>query len=308
MPSFESLQSEFLHICEFTKRLDSKTLRAYRIDLKQFQAYLNEMNARFTEKETLGGYLETLHTRYAPATVKRKIATLKAFFHYLERREYADNPFHKMDVSFREPQRLPRYVPLHCIQDLITLLYKKYARADSVHKQRELLRDIAVLELLFSTGIRISELCLLPASSIDLSAREMKIFGKGAKERLLQLDRRAVQSLTRYQNAYAKEIDREGYFFIGSRGGRLTDQAVRYMINKYTDQLPYPIHITPHMFRHTFAKSLLEQDVDIRIIQPILGHSSIKTTERYTFVSSSKQKEVLQKKNPLSLLRTEKLL
>ena len=307
MTSFESLQSEFLHTCEFTKRLDSKTLRAYRIDLKQFQAYLNRTNACFTEKETLNGYLETLHIRYAPATVKRKIATLKAFFHYLARKDYADNPFHKLDVSFREPQRLPRYVPLHCMQDLIALLYKKYNQADTTPKRKEILRDIAVLELLFSTGIRISELCLLPASSIDLPAREMKIFGKGAKERLLQLDRRAVQSLTRYRNAYAKEIDREGYFFIGSRGGHLSDQAVRYMINKYTEQLPYKIHITPHMFRHTFAKSLLEQDVDIRIIQPILGHSSIKTTERYTFVSSSKQKEVLQKKNPLSLLRAEKL-
>lgn len=90
-------------------------------------------------------------------------------------------------------QRLPRYAPLHCIQDLITLLYKNYVRADTAHKKKKILRDIAVLELLFSTGIRISELCLLPASSIDLPAREMKIFGKGAKERLLQLDRRLIR-------------------------------------------------------------------------------------------------------------------
>lgn len=302
MKTFKELQNEFLHVCEFTRRLDSKTLRAYKTDLSQFQAYLQATDLSLLERDTIAGYLESLHFKYAPASVKRKIATLKAFYNYLERKDYANNPFHKLDVSFREPHKLPRYVPLHTIQELIDTIYQEHDSAQSDFRRNQTLRDLAVIELLFSTGIRISELCFLPAASIDLQAREMKIFGKGAKERLLQLDSTVSQSLIEYQSIFQNQINKEGYFFVSSRGGHLTDQSVRYMINKYVRKSSIGIHITPHMFRHTFAKSLLEQDVDIRIIQPILGHSSIKTTERYTYVSSNKQKEVLQTKNPLSLL------
>ncbi|MDO4333076.1 MAG: tyrosine-type recombinase/integrase [Eubacteriales bacterium] len=302
MKSFDEFKNEFLHVCEFTRRLDSKTLRAYKIDLLQFQAYLQSDNLSFLEKDSIGNYLETLHQKYAPASVKRKIATLKAFYHYLERKEYADNPFRKIDVSFREPQKLPRYVPLHIIQELINIVCQEQITAKSEFHKNQALKDLAIIELLFSTGIRISELCCLPADCIDLQAGEIKIYGKGAKERLLQLDSAVVKALGKYQHVFQAQINREGYFFTSTRGGHLTDQSVRYMINKYTRKASGNTHITPHMFRHTFAKSLLEQDVDIRIIQPILGHSSIKTTERYTYVSSNKQKEVLQNKNPLSLL------
>lgn len=302
MKSFNELKNEFLHVCEFTRRLDSKTLRAYKIDLLQFQKYLQSENLSFLEKDNISNYLESLHQRYAPASVKRKIATLKAFYHYLERKEYADNPFHKLDVSFREPQKLPRYIPLHVVQELIDIICQDLDAARSDFHKKQALKNLAVIELLFSTGIRISELCCLPAASIDLQAGEMKIYGKGAKERLLQLDSAVIKSLEKYQHVYQDQINREGYFFTSASGGHLTDQSVRYMINKYSRKTSIKLHMTPHMFRHTFAKSLLEQDVDIRIIQPILGHSSIKTTERYTYVSSNKQKEVLQNKNPFSLL------
>lgn len=302
MKSFDELKNEFLHVCEFTRRLDPKTIRAYKTDLLQFQAYLRSGNLSFLEKDNISSYLESLHQNYAPASVKRKIATLKAFYHYLERKEYTANPFHKLDVTFREPQKLPRYIPLHVIQELINIICQKQMDAKSDFHKNKALKDLAVIELLFSTGIRISELCCLPASSIDLQAGEMKIYGKGSKERLLQLDSGIIKSLQKYQQAFQEQIDREGYFFTSSRSGHLTDQSVRYMINQYSRQMPGKVHITPHMFRHTFAKSLLEQDVDIRIIQPILGHSSIKTTERYTYVSSNKQKEILQNKNPLSLI------
>lgn len=307
MKTLEELKNEFLHVCEFTRRLDAKTLRAYNIDLQQYQTYLQAASLSYLEKENISSFLETLHQKYAPATVKRKIATLKAFYHYLERKDYADNPFHKLDVSFREPQRLPRYVSLHIIQELMDVMYQDYKNAKTEYQKKQLIKDIAVIELLFSTGIRISELCLLPTSSIDLRAQEIKIYGKGARERLLQLDHAASKALQQYRDAYQPQIEKEGYFFVSSKGGHLTDQSVRYMINKYTAKTAAQTHITPHMLRHTFAKSLLEQNVDIRIIQPILGHSSIKTTERYTFVSSNKQKEVLQSKNPLSLLTLQTL-
>lgn len=307
MKSFDELKNEFLHVCEFSRRLDHKTIRAYKTDLLQFQTFLQSSDLSFLEKDNISSYLESLHQNYAPASVKRKIATLKAFYHYLERKEYTENPFHKLDVTFREPQKLPRYIPLHVVQELIDIICQEQTTAKSDFHKNQALKGLAVIELLFSTGIRISELCCLPAASIDLQACEMKIYGKGSKERLLQLDPNVIRSLQKYQHVFQDQIDREGYFFISSRGGHLTDQSVRYMINKYSQRTLSKVHITPHMFRHTFAKSLLEQDVDIRIIQPILGHSSIKTTERYTYVSSNKQKEVLQNKNPLSLLSIKSL-
>lgn len=294
--------SLFLHACKNTRRLDSKTLQAYKTDLSQFEAYLSLHQLPFYEKETLNGYLESLHSRYSPATVKRKIASLKVFFHSLERNNEIPNPFHRLDTSFREPRCLPRFIPLHTVQDLIKYVRQSRMEIPSAQGKKSLLRDLAVIELLFSSGLRISELCLLPASSVDLQAMEMKIYGKGAKERLLQLSSSVVDTLSEYYSAFQEEIDREGYFFVSTRGGHLSDQSVRYMLNKYIKEIGSQAHITPHMFRHTFAKSLLEQDVDIRIIQTILGHSSITTTQRYTFVSSNKQKEVLQSKNPLSLL------
>lgn len=302
MNTFQSFSTTFLHFCEHTRQLDQKTLNAYSIDLSQFDSFLRSQDLSYHEKASLKVYLEFLHSRYAPATVKRKLATLKAFFHYLEREELSANPFHSLDTTFREPQRLPRYIPLHIIQTLIRAVQKEYTFAKSDHAKKYSLRDLAVIELLFSTGIRISELCLLPAVSIDLEAMEMKILGKGSKERLLQLEASVIKTLRDYRDFFQNDIQRDGYFFISRRGGHLSDQSVRYMLNCYMKKSGSHMHITPHMFRHTFAKSLLEQDVDIRIIQPILGHSSITTTERYTYVSSTKQKQVLQDKNPLSLL------
>lgn len=304
MKTYNELSSAFLHNCQYTRRLDAKTLRAYAIDLNQFHFYLNVSSLPYHEKDTISTYLETLHSRYAPASVKRKIATLKAFFHFAEREGFAENPFHKLDTSFREPQKLPRYIPLHTIQEFRNTIYEAYRQSATPKQKLLVLRDIAVIELLFSTGIRISELCLLPVSSIDLDAQEIKIYGKGSKERLLTLNAAVTSSLRQYLNAFRKQIETEGFFFVSIRSGHLTDQSVRYMINKYSSRTAGKLHITPHMFRHSFAKCLLEQDVDIRIIQRILGHSSIQTTERYTFVSSSKQKEVLQSKNPLYLLNT----
>lgn len=305
MKSFDELKKEFLHNCEYTRRLDPKTLRAYRTDLQQYQAWLGDSALSFTDKNSAGGYLEVLHQKYSPASVRRKIATLKAFYHYAEKKEYTSNPFHKLDTSFREPRRLPRYVPLHAIQELVDAIYQAYLDAQSSFQKKHALKDLAIIELLFSTGIRISELCCLHTSAIDLKSGEMKIFGKGAKERLLQLEPGIMETLVRYQDIFQEQIARDGYFFAGEKSGHISDQSVRYMINKYTSRTGGKLHITPHMLRHTFAKSLLDQDVDIRVIQPILGHSSIKTTERYTYVSSSKQKEVLQNKNPLSLISVQ---
>lgn len=240
--------------------------------------------------------------------MKRKIASLKAFFHYLEYRDLlTENPFNRLDVHFREAKLLPKTIPFHSIQKFLSVLYEQKSQADSEYRRRCCIRDIAVIELLFATGMRISELCSLKPADLDLENNTVLIYGKGAKERILQLGNPEVLSaLTLYQDTFREDIICCGYFFVNRLKQRLSDQSVRIMIKHYAALADIEQHITPHMFRHSFATLLLEQDVDIRYIQKMLGHSSISTTEIYTHVSNNKQKDILLNKHPRNLMEIRK--
>ena len=147
--------------------------------------------------------------------------------------------------------------------------------------------------------MRISELCILKLSDIDLHDATIRIYGKGSKERIIQIGNEdVIQLLKRYKNEFFTEIQNSGYFFTNTNSLPISDQAVRRMINKYCNLASIDLHITPHMFRHTFAPCLLNADVDIRYIQEMLGHSSITVTEIYTHVALSKQKDILTNKHP----------
>ena len=153
--------------------------------------------------------------------------------------------------------------------------------------------------------MRISELCSLKPADIDFENKSILIYGKGAKERIVQIGNPEVLSaLLLYQTAFRADIEICGYFFVNRLGKKLSDQSVRFMINRYARLASIEQHLTPHMFRHSFATLLLEQDVDIRYIQRILGHSSISTTEIYTHVSNVKQKDILFNKHPRNLMIT----
>jgi integrase/recombinase XerD len=209
------------------------------------------------------------------------------------------NPINKVQTKFREPVTLPKVIPLHTIETFLSAMYEQHALAKSSFQKKSTLRDIAVIELLFSTGMRISEVCSLKPSDINLSDQNILIHGKGSKERMIQLGNdNIVAILTEYKDEYHSEIEKCGYFFINRLNKRLSEQSVREMIDKYTSIAEIDMRITPHMFRHSFATYLLEADVDIRYIQEMLGHSSINTTEIYTHVAMSKQKDILTNKHP----------
>ena len=159
----------YLEYCRIQKRLDSKTLKAYRIDLRQFSEQIWITEASELTVPLLETYIAKLHQQYAPKTVKRKIASLKALFHHLEYKEIIlHNPFTKLQLRFREPIILPKTIPLPTIEVLINTIYEQYYNASSNYRKKASLRDIAVIELLFATGIRISELCTIPYQNIDL--------------------------------------------------------------------------------------------------------------------------------------------
>ena len=300
MNTLESYIKNYIEYCTAQKRLDTKTLKAYKIDLRQFSEQISTTEIESITTSVLETYITNLHQQYSPKTVKRKIASIKAFFHYLEYKDIIIlNPFNKLQIKFREPVILPKTIPLKTLEVLFNAAYAKYHKTTSPCQKRKTLRDIAVLELLFATGIRISELCSILLQNMDLQNNIILIHGKGSKERLIHIcDPNVLSILNQYYTEYYSQISACGYFFVNNNGNRLSDQSVRDMINKYCRIADIDYHITPHMFRHTFATQLLEENVDIRYIQTMLGHSSINVTEIYTHVTMSKQKDILASKHP----------
>lgn len=300
MNTLESYIKNYIEYCTAQKRLDTKTLKAYKIDLRQFSEQISTTEIESITTSVLETYITNLHQQYSPKTVKRKIASIKAFFHYLEYKDIIIlNPFNKLQIKFREPVILPKTIPLKTLEVLFNAAYAKYHKTTSPCQKRKTLRDIAVYELLFATGIRISELCSILLQNMDLQNNIILIHGKGSKERLIHIcDPNVLSILNQYYTEYYSQISACGYFFVNNNGNRLSDQSVRDMINKYCRIADIDYHITPHMFRHTFATQLLEEDVDIRYIQTMLGHSSINVTEIYTHVTMSKQKDILASKHP----------
>lgn len=306
MNRLETLITSYIKNCESIKKLDKKTLKAYRIDMAQFQTFMLAY-PDFNDKNAINDYISSLHDQYKPRTTKRKIAALKAFFHYLVYEELiTTNPFDKINVKFREPQILPRTIPEPTIASFISTIYKQKALANTTYQYNTILRDITIIELLFATGVRISELCTLTIQQVDLVSYKILIYGKGSKERLIQIGNDDVKKvLSEYYDVFQSDILSTGWFFINRLHQRYSEQSVRSMIVKYLKLATIDMHITPHMFRHSFATLLLEADVDIRYIQKMLGHSSIKTTEIYTSVSMAKQNNILTTKHPRNFMKLD---
>lgn len=271
----------YIEKCKYQRKLSNKTIKAYSTDLKQFYNQVISIN----NKESLTMYFSSLHVTYKPKTVKRKIASVKAFYHYLEFEEIIDNnPLHKIDVRFKEPILLPKTITHSEINDILITVYKNRCY-----------RDIAIIELLICTGMRVSEICHLKSNDVNLQDKNIRIYGKGNKERILSIDNKKLISALENYNTIAP---RQEYFFSNRLYHSISEQSIRFMIKKYTKLAGIDKNITPHMFRHTFATMLLEEEVDIRYIQNILGHSSITTTQIYTHVNNNKQREILTLKNP----------
>ena len=299
MQDLQDWISRYLLDCKYQKGLDSKTLKAYRIDLEQFSALISQSDLELT-REGLMKYISDLHQRYKPRTVKRKIASVKAFCSYLEYEELMrENPFSRLRLKLNPPLILPRTIPLPVIEAVLTAAYQAREETRTSEQQKSVLRDIAVLELLFATGVRVSELCALQYADVRLEEGEIKIYGKGAKDRFVQIANQDVlNALCHYRENYRDAIEQAGAFFVNRSRRPLSTQSVRAIVNKYCKLAGVESHITPHMFRHSFATLLLDEGVDIRYIQQLLGHSSIVTTQIYTHVTGKKQRDILSEKHP----------
>ena len=300
--------NSYLNHCKSQKKLNQKSIKAYFIDLEQFILYFDYDEEQSLTKTGICSYISELHKTYSPKTVKRKLASLRAFFNYLEFEEVVEvNPLRKIKTRFQEPKVLPRVIPLEIIKQLLTTAYREYARSKTDYEKFAALRDVAIVETLFATGMRVSELCSLKGDDVNLDNGCIHIMGKGAKERVIQIGNDEVLSVLRsYYKLNMTRINQSGFFFVNRLSSRLSEQSVRFMLQDFCGKANITLKITPHMFRHSFATLLLEEDVDIRYIQRMLGHSSIQTTQIYTQVTTEKQRQILTAKHPRNKVIIEK--
>ena len=295
--TIRNMVTEYLKFCQFRKELDEKTLKAYRIDLRQFFDFCDSADP---SREKIEEYVTELHRQYKHKTVKRKIASIKAFYHYLEEEEIIEEiPFRK------ESFILPRIIPRVEIEKLLNCMYAQYERLDGLARKLWL-RDMAVVEMFFATGARVSEISNIQKNNIDLTSGLLCIEGKGDKERYVQIGDEDVLTLLReYYSENAEDIEKCGSFFVNIRGKRFTEQSIRGMLKRHAKQAGIERKLTPHMFRHSLATYLIEEGVDISFVQQILGHSSIRTTQIYIHVAAGKQAEILKEKHPRKNMRIQ---
>ena len=292
------LISTYLDYCKTHKRLSSHTIRAYKNDLMQFY------NSNYDNVES---YIEHLtQSNIKTNTLRRKIACMKVFYNYLKYQNIIEeNPFNQLRFQFRTEKILPKTIPHDILKSIFLYLEQRVVLSKTDYQKQHAERNLLIISLLLSTGIRISELCHIHLKDINLSNKTLHIIGKGKKERILFLgDQTTFNLLETYINKNGKESN--DFLFPGKHSPKpLSEQSVRLILKRIVEQNSLSKTITPHMFRHSFATMLLDNDVDIRYIQQILGHSSISVTQIYTHVSHSKQKEILSSFNPMSVIHSE---
>lgn len=293
--------NDFFNHCRYEKNLSSKTLKAYEIDLRQFSLFLSDLDT-VTEitKHELRSYLTSISS-LKPRTVKRKSATIKTFFNYLEFEDIIEiNPVRKMRIKIKEPQILFSVMDFAEIKKIFKASYKIKADNKSKFAYLTAVRNIVVIELLFATGARVSEIANLKMSNINLRSGNITIKGKGNKERVIQIcNSETLSIVNEYCSLFESDILASGGWFLVNRlNKKLSDQSIRCIVKNICIRAGLKRRITPHMFRHTFGTLLLEKNVDIRYIQSMLGHSSITTTQIYTHVNARRQRQILTARHP----------
>lgn len=292
---------EYLDYCKFRKELDFNTLKAYRIDLRQFFEFAGK---GMPNRRIIEAYITELHKKYRQKTVKRKIASLKAFYTYLEEQELIEeSPMRRIRTRFKEERILPRIIPRREIEKLLNVMYRQLKSGKG---KKTILRDLAVVEMFFATGARVYEVANIKIENMDLSSGIIRFMGKGGKERMIQIGSREVTALLRQYYTENKEVIRRcGYFFVNQNGNRFSEQSIRRMLKQYTKSAGIERNITPHMFRHSFATYLIEEGVDVSCVQRILGHSSIKTTQIYIHIAAGTQADILRNMHPRNKMHIE---
>lgn len=296
----EKLILEFMAKLEHEKGFSGHTLRAYHNDLLQFDTFLKDEKRNYLKDINhllLRKFLALLRTKdYTKSTVARKLASLRSFFKFLIREgELVSNPFEMLRTPKQE-KKLPHFLSINEVDVLL-----KTPDCSNVMG----LRDMAILETLYSTGIRVSELVGLDENNIDLFGGMIKVQGKGKKERLVPIGSHAMKAINEYIDSKSKskknekkKVRRSEPLFLNKFGGRLTARSVARSLDKYLKMSGVNLLTSPHTFRHSFATHLLDKGADLRSVQEMLGHANLSTTQVYTHITTERLKNVYNKAHP----------
>lgn len=281
------------------KNFSSHTAKAYCSDILSFLIWMDEQSCEEVNFSKIRDYLHFIQKfNYKKNTVARKIASLRTFYKYLYRERKIDsNPAMNLNNPKR-PKSLPKFLTPDEVEQILN---------NTGIETPAGFRNRTILELLWATGMRISELSGLNFGDLNLKENEIRVFGKGSKERIILVSERAKNYLQRYIDS-ARTLIAKGYdigepdetspVFINNTGYRLQTRTVRNVINEIVEKINLPKHVTPHVFRHSFATHLIENGADLRVVQELLGHASISNTQIYTHVSSQHLKDVYNETHP----------
>lgn len=284
---------KFCRYLAVERNVSHHTLNAYRTDLLLFLEYLKEDKGGEPEPHEIEHllvrrYLAHLHRGHKKSSIGRKLAAIRALFKYLFREGMVTkNPAELVNTPKKE-----KSLPFHLTIDEVTALVEAPAGDGTLQH-----RDRAILEILYSCGLRVSELTGLDVGDADLHDAVVRVMGKGGKERIVPIGRKAVAAVSSYLAARGGPAA-DAPLLVNSRGGRLTPRSVARILDKYLLKLATMKKVSPHKLRHTFATHMLEGGADLRAIQELLGHASLSTTQKYTHVTIDRLMEVYDKAHP----------
>lgn len=298
MKEFNSIIPEFLALSQSTKNLSFKTITAYESDLRDFCNYIN--GNELEEKQILAYISELSQTRkLKDTTINRKIIVLKMFFDYLHSKEYIENNYFKSHTfKFKKEKRLPKTLAVKETAKLLTCVTNQSLTANSDYEIWKAARNLALIDVLISTGIRIAEAAAITTSDIITSEHIILIHGKGRKQRLIYIScPQTWSNLIHWLKVRKTRTVNTENVFVNRYGNPISIHGVEYIYNTIKREAGINLNSTPHYLRHTFATNLLSNGADLRSVQEILGHSSVATTEIYTEVTTKRKKQVLNRYN-----------
>lgn len=285
---------DFLEVLEFEKNYSNYTVLNYQNDLEDFCCFIEEKKLSYKNIDygSIREYLNVLYDKkYSNKTIARHISTLRSFFKYLKKKELIEmNPMTLVSNPKME-KKLPKVISYSDLEAILNALDD----GTVIGK-----RNTLILELLYATGIRVSELVNIQIADIDFKRREIRILGKGNKERIVLYGSRCEQLLEIYRKDSLPELNKKGveYLLLGIRGNKINERQVRTIVDDAVTKAGTKLHISPHVLRHTFATHMLNEGADLRSVQQLLGHESLSTTTIYTHVSNERLRNVYLHTHP----------
>ena len=282
---------KFMNYLTVEKNASRHTITNYRIDLDSFGAFLGDKDVSVVNHLMLRRFLAEMRTKnFSKKTIARKLASLRSFFRFLFREGHIkSNP-----TTILSTPKLDKKLPVFLDVNKAAKLVQSPSVDDAPG-----MRDRAILETLYSTGIRVSELVGLDLDDIDFISAVIKVFGKGSKERIVPIGEPALAALRKYTEDREENRTKDrNAVFLNKSGRRLTDRSIRRIVDKYIRLCGIAEHISPHSLRHSFATHLLDRGADLRSVQELLGHKNLSTTQIYTHVTMERMKAVYDKAHP----------